>query len=194
MSMRAIQCQVQDFQRADPDFIKKYKRLERELDDPKKVVDICIHESGHLIYWRRAGVPDIKLFGPTVFFDAPTKTFAHFAASVAPNLQSPQTAMTIDVMVKAAVAGAVFSKVVAKNEYRSEIGDMRTLKRIFPPFHWRMQNQTFEDAWKDAETAVEQDLNNMNEAFRREIELTVSEIGSECFDMSLAWSFGSAPK
>jgi hypothetical protein len=185
--MRDIACRVSDSQRQDPDFRRKYERLQKELADPLRVINICIHESGHLIYYRRARLPAIKLQGPAVSYDPLALQFEHSAACVEIGVDWGKT--NYDAVAKGAAAGGVFTAEIAKQSYCGDANDLRNLGQLLRTSCAWLTDETVQNYWKAGQLAVDHDLRTMDDSLKREIETTVTEIGQKCFDIEVDSSF-----
>ena len=111
--------------REHPEFLKKFNHLRRVLGDPRQVEIGCTHDAGHLIYFRRAGIPteNLKFHGPTVFYNPQLQEFLYFLVCVEPPLNSP---VQIDAFAKGAAAGG------GDRNLRSQILSL-TKRRCYQP-------------------------------------------------------------
>jgi hypothetical protein len=168
--------------RRDDEFQSKYRRLQREIADPVMVKNICIHESGHWIYFKRAGIKNFTFAGPTIFIDE--HGFQWFSAQVGARLQESNN---IYALAKGAAAGGVFTDKIACQAYRGDATDFAVFKDILSPTHLAMTGETAEQLWEQGKLAVEHDLQVADDAFREEIEAAIARIGWKCFE-ELVWN------
>jgi hypothetical protein len=98
----------------------RYSELQALLDSSSSIDLYCVHEAGHLIFGKRAGLTEFKFHGPTMTYDGVTpdkdekERFGYFLAAV----ETPETSRIqkyddalLDAMAKCAVAGEVFEEV-----------------------------------------------------------------------------------
>ena len=70
-----------DFQRELAEFQKRFDALE---NDQKQKFSLCVHEAGHMVYFRRLGWTIEKLHGPYIYRDA-DGTLRNVLGAVSPN-------------------------------------------------------------------------------------------------------------
>lgn len=73
---------------ADPRFVDLHSQIERVLGNSFWLHAFSIHEAGHCIYFERAGVQEIRYFGPQIKYDPTKEEFIGFPASVQPQTAS----------------------------------------------------------------------------------------------------------
>jgi hypothetical protein len=169
--------------RGDLDFLQKFNHLTRVLADPRQVEIGCTHDAGHLIYFRRAGIPteNIKFHGPTVFYNPQLQEFLYFLACVEPPFDCQ---VQIDAFAKGAAAGGVFSSVLCHETYRGDEADLDLFTRIAN--RWLQRNLhlwglvNIESLWREAQQAVEADLRDADATFHSEIAAAIAEIKARC--------------
>jgi hypothetical protein len=64
-----------------PDFAEAYQKVQQDLSMPRKIKAVCIHEAGHLIYFRKVGLKTI-LYPPSIEYSHNYQQFIHFLPAI----------------------------------------------------------------------------------------------------------------
>ena len=121
----------------DPRFLKELQLLREELSEPNKIKISCIHEVGHLSYFRWLGIdlnipPDkFRFVGPSVTYGLNKKhecEFDHFVAATEVPFQEDDLDYNDErllMLAKACFAGGVFVHKLANGSLRGDKDDRK---------------------------------------------------------------------
>ena len=141
--MRIDVSQIPQDKQNDPRFLEEVKSLRDELSVPGAIKAACIHEVGHLIYFRLLGEslnipPNLFCFvGPSVTFEPNKNTanpFDHFIAATGTPFGADDldyTDKTLLNLAKACFAGGVFAQVLTTGSLRGDDDDRRRFHRYY---------------------------------------------------------------
>jgi hypothetical protein len=163
-----------------PDFQRKMRELRRDLANPTTMEACCIHEAGHLIYFRRAGL-DPSLSGPMIMYDEACAQFRHGLAWVKPDLRAIRD---LNAFAKGVAAGGVFTRVIAGQEYLGHSGDLDVFRGIVK-HRFRFNGPTAHEILRTAISSVEEDVGEPESAVRGEIPTAIAEIKDRCFGIRM---------
>jgi hypothetical protein len=175
-------------QREDPRFKKLFQQTTTYFNSPnpnlftKKQRDlICIHESGHIVYARLAGVTDMNFYGPTLYWcsgcpGCPGNTPALSNASI--NFTWPDV-VTISAVLKTKIAGVVFREILTDtpNDAVAIWRDTQDGRTIYHKIS--LDEDAFQRDLKAARDAVIEDLQSSE--FQELAWKTAKEFGREIF-------------
>jgi hypothetical protein len=178
--MVEIQVNVPIHSRDSDEFRSQYQRLRHEISDLVRVKEFCIHEAGHLIYFRRAHLAAFEFKGPTVYLK--NGSIEIFPASVVPDERQLQR-IGAKALAVGAAAGGAFTSIICRREYRGDAVDQALFSELVNPHELADLGLTRDELWEQAQREVEGDLRTMGKLFREEIDCTAAEIARECFGL-----------
>jgi hypothetical protein len=129
---------------SDPRLLDEFRLLCEELATPGEIKKACIHEVGHLFYFRLLGLSlniasdEFWFVGPTVTCDLNTKQefeFDHFIAATRTPFREDELDYTDETLIglaKACVAGGVFTSYKSPNATLvGDAGDRKKFHRYY---------------------------------------------------------------
>jgi hypothetical protein len=127
----------------DQRFVEELKLLEKELSVPGATRAICVHEAGHLIYFRLLGeslnIPPERFcfVGPSITYDSSIETdnpFGHFVAATGTPFDETDLDYTDEILLKlskACFAGGVSTHELEKGSLRGDTSDYVKFHRYY---------------------------------------------------------------
>jgi hypothetical protein len=106
--------------RKHPEYKRLYSKLKKELTASHSIEIFCVHEAGHLIFFRQAGFTEFDFLGPTMTYDDlkpyddESKRYNYFLAAVRTPEASRIDEYNENVLIRlagGAAAGEVFNEV-----------------------------------------------------------------------------------
>jgi hypothetical protein len=174
--------------RFDSRFRNLHARVEQEFELPHTIDNCCIHEAGHIIYLRRAGVKDFGYLGPRIEYRPLTDTFHDFWAAVKPDYEriSPDPTFSGEDLIRALArgmaAGGIFTLALTNRTVPGDADDYRIFGSLWDMLLKDSPNiaMSQENVWKGAQEDIERDLKN-DLTLREQVRITADEIRPKLF-------------
>ena len=177
---------VPDAMKKHPEYLRRRQDIKNVLHLPNALEKFCTHEAGHLIYLKRAGLPDPEFFGPTITYDG--RNFDHCTIGVKPpDMKNSPGYFSGRFMIKlarVAVAGGVFSEELLHCS-KEENGDSVDWD-LFVEYcknaqrHDTGRSYNPDKRWRKARAQVKKDLDTQV-ITGNEIQSAKEEIKRKCF-------------
>jgi len=179
----------------DERFLEKFRGIQEQLNAAGRIDHVCLHEAGHLVYFRRAKIQADK-YGPAIEYSEMKKGFVSCLAAIGTptiNESTNYTLKLLDDLANAGVAANLFGDDFLK-ELDADSALARTLRdekqtvleNDFAKFkqccHWARKFIPYSEAikcWQDAEISVTRELKD--QSLRDDIQLAAQEIRQDCF-------------
>lgn len=165
-----------------PDLLNLKKEMELALSKTAWIKAFCIHEAGHMTYFRQLGITEYEFEGPRITYNAEKDCFDGYMASVKPKAAPASNDIGIvTVAAKAYVAGLVFTRKLTNTPDSGEQEDRQNFNALCEMVENHFKGPTIdrEDSWKQAESDVSADLRSPQ--FRTEAWKTAQEIEETIF-------------
>jgi hypothetical protein len=179
----------------DKRFLDKLRVIQEQLNAPGKIDHTCLHEAGHLVYFRRAKIQADK-YGPAIEYSEEKKDFLSCLAAIDTPTINEFTIYTLKLLADLAKAGvaanllgdeflkdldadSALAKTLREEKQTVYENDLEKFKRSC---YWARQFIPYTEAikcWPDAEISVTRELKDQN--IRDDIQLAAREIRQECF-------------
>jgi hypothetical protein len=186
--------------RDHPDLPNTLNRLLADLSIPQRIEAVCIHEAGHYIYFKKAGIRT-TFEPPSVYWSEETKRFGYFLAAVdTPDVGEFFTGYSNEFLSELAKAGIAATLVITKllnepdryelgesvsSQLRDELGlvedgDYQAFRRRCL-YALRTNSIDFKprERWELARTEVNYELSATN--VMQDILSAASTVRTECF-------------
>jgi hypothetical protein len=169
-----------------PDFINLKNQMEHALSQDLWIKAFCIHEAGHMTYFKQAGITQFAFDGPRIIYNGETDNFDGYMASVIPKAgAAPQKAEKVQeffsTLAKAHVAGRVFTRQLTNAPDSGEEEDRHNFDKLCSELESGFPGITIDrkESWEQAEKEVLIDLRNP--AFKTNAWQTAKEIEKTLF-------------
>lgn len=141
-----------------------------QLMNPSELEFCAIHETGHELYYREAGIPIVGYIGPRIGYnDENGGSFVFFPAAVKPDYKkiSPPLNMTAqrfhDLWLQGIAAGGVFAREILRVTDGRDEDDERAFAVAYNLITQKIENRPcteseIKDAWIIGKEAVVRDL------------------------------------
>jgi hypothetical protein len=173
--------------RDSPEYLSRRRAIERSLQVPDRFDRTCTHETGHVIYFRRAGFTTFEYLGPKIFHDG--RQFRYWVAYVSPSQLNGNILYTEELLLglaRGAAAGGVFLEVLLGcSAIDNGSGDDLMSFGMHcgrAQVQWR-RPLSVQQRWIRARKEVKLDLEN-HVITPDEIDRTKAEVISKCFSMT----------
>lgn len=162
------------------DFVDLKTQMESALAKPAWIKAFCIHEAGHMTYFRQLGIAEYEFAGPRIKYNPKTDSFDGYMASVKP--KAPPTSADLRTAAKAYVAGLVFTRRLTNAPDSGEQEDRQNFDAVCQAIEHSLNGLTIDrdESWKEAEKDVVVDLRSPQ--FRTKAWETAREIEKILFD------------
>lgn len=149
----------------DDRFKKIYAGMQFSLSQESFLWGVCIHESGHAIFFKRAGITGFDYYGPTITYDEGGDEFCPSSAIIEPksfDAERPGTKETILAVAKGCAAGGVVTRRFAPQISSGDQYDYHRLCTFLDRLRSKYPNHTIDvtKLWPIAQFCVEKDLQN----------------------------------
>jgi hypothetical protein len=174
-------------------FKEKFRLLQEQLNASGTIDHVCLHEAGHLVYFRRAKIPTEK-YGPTIEYlggdfisclaaiGTPTiNEFTIYTLELLDDLARAGVAANLfgDEFLKESSGDSALAKRLREGKQTVYENDLARFKRCC---YWARQFIPYTESikrWSDAEISVAKELKDPK--LRDDIHLAAQEIRQECF-------------
>lgn len=169
-----------------PDFKSLRAKIERAVGDQKWLQAFSIHETGHWIYFQRAGLKDFLYNGPRIVHDPVKDEFVAYPAALQPltaklDPEGFGSQRMFFNLAKAHAAGGIFSRELAGAPDHGDTDDRKRFDAICDVILQKVPAASLDrDAvWTRAQEYVKRDLRSP--AFRQEAWEKAAELRQKIF-------------
>jgi hypothetical protein len=171
--------------RTHPQFLHLKADMENALARQAWINAFCVHEAGHMTYFRQLGMTEYTYLGPRIVYRGEKDICEGYMASVKPLTTDPtknsDAGQVLLLASKAHAAGGIFAKILTAVPDQGDAEDRENFDALCKLIEQKFPGTIIdrETSWKDARKLVAKDLRSP--AFRAKAWKTAKEIQIHLF-------------